>query len=356
MICTRRVNIHAFVFFLFFQIVNISRNKKMTTIVKSAIQSKKIVFHQDDLKKLSGKDGINTVNEKIGKSQHEIKGVYTIVRNGGTVLFQSKIDTKHTLLIHYPAETRSDYFYLLFYESSSCLNFRTNTEVSIDEKILNHQSKSGSIFWTSNVDVEVMIPTQTTVDFQLIVVHKSIFDDFIKAKIVLNKDKLSLMANSSEGIFHFSNCFYNTQKFIHGENNSIYQSDFAKESILEYLTLNIELSKYSFTLWSLFVVMFVEKKICDIPAIYKPNIEDLCQQFKYSESQLSKTFKQVFGIPVYKYHRHIHMEYARWLLETQQLNVGEVGEQLGYADRKAFSRTFKTHYMENPKFFKSRAL
>ena len=329
----------------------------MTTIVRSAIQSKKIVFHQDDLEKLSGKDGINIVNEKIGKSQHEIEGVYTNVRNGGAVLFQSKIiDTKHTLLIHYPAEIRSECFYLLFYKSSSCLNFRTNTEVLIDEKILNHQSKSGSIFWTSNVDVEVMIPTQATVDFQLIVVRKSIFNDFIKVKKVLNKDKLSLMVNSSEGIFHFSNCFYNTQKCIQGENNSIYQNDFAKESILEYLTLNIELSKYSFTLWSLFVVMFVEKKICDIPAIYKPNIEDLCKQFKCSESQLSKTFKQVFGIPVYKYHRHIHMEYARWLLETQQLNVGEVGEQLGYAHRKAFSRTFKTHYMENPKFFKSRVL
>jgi AraC-like DNA-binding protein len=329
----------------------------MKNIEKTNLLWNTLLLHKKDLEKLFCDSRANIVNEEVVMPKYTIDGACTNVYDKQSILIQSKIDIKSTLRIHYPAEIKSDCLFLLFYRSNSSLNFRTNVDFAIDEKILNHQSKSGSVFWTSNVDIEVMIPAETTISFRFLVIRKSTLENFINSKKILNKDNLILITKSCRPIFHFSNFFYTeNDSMSKSDYHFIYQENAIQELILKYLKINIELSNDYFTLWHLFTAMLIEQKICNTPATDKPNIEDLCKQLNSCEFQLLKIFKQVFGMTISKYHRHIHMEYARWLLETQQLNVREVGEQLGYSDRRAFSHIFKTHYMGNPKIFKSRTI
>ena len=83
-----------------------------------------------------------------------------------------------------------------------------------------------------------------------------------------------------------------------------------------------------------------------------PTIQFLADEFGLSASKLKVLFKQVFGKTIYKYFQEYRMEKARNLLSTKDLNVSEVGYEIGYSNLSHFSDAFKKQFGILPKQYK----
>ena len=134
------------------------------------------------------------------------------------------------------------------------------------------------------------------------------------------------------------------------------KKEYILNTFIKYFSLTNSLSIEKNTLWNFHNMLIIEQKISQMPADIKPNSTHLAQFFNYSPYQFSKLFKQLFGKSITEYHCCIHMEYACWLLETQQLSVIEVSNQLDFKNQKMFSYRFKSHFLVNPKMYKVKTI
>jgi AraC-like DNA-binding protein len=126
--------------------------------------------------------------------------------------------------------------------------------------------------------------------------------------------------------------------------------------LCKHLSLRRDQYRNQYTPLEFFTVLLVQQQLCEIPATEKPNIASLTNKVSESPKNYLELFQYIFGKTIYEYHRTIHMEFAKWLLETQKLSVSEVGKQLGFKTRNSFAQAFKVHYMSNPKIFKPRSI
>ena len=83
-----------------------------------------------------------------------------------------------------------------------------------------------------------------------------------------------------------------------------------------------------------------------------PTIQFLVDEFGLSASKLKDLIKQVFGKTIYKYFQEYRMEKARNLLSTKDLNVSEVGYEIGYSNLSHFSDAFRKQFGILPKQYK----
>jgi AraC-like DNA-binding protein len=70
----------------------------------------------------------------------------------------------------------------------------------------------------------------------------------------------------------------------------------------------------------------------------------LCQQFGLNEFKLKKGFKMMFAQTVFGYAHQLKMQLSRDMLMTQNMNVNETAELLGYSTPNHFSAAFKKMY------------
>lgn len=80
-----------------------------------------------------------------------------------------------------------------------------------------------------------------------------------------------------------------------------------------------------------------------------PELMDLAQQVGLNTRSLKEGFRQIFGQPPFAYLRDYRLEQARKLLATGDLNVVEVAQRVGFADRGNFARQFRVKFGVNPK-------
>jgi AraC family transcriptional activator of pyochelin receptor len=69
--------------------------------------------------------------------------------------------------------------------------------------------------------------------------------------------------------------------------------------------------------------------------------------------KLKEGFKQIYGDTVYSFLFDYKMEHARKLLESNQLNVNEVGLKIGYSTSSHFIAAFKKKFGTTPKKYVS---
>ena len=321
---------------------------------------KKITFHPADLRKNELFDEDEQIfNSWIENFYSGIDGKYSVFCSQQIVLWEGKLTTQSRLILTYPPETSSSHYYLLFFKSTNCLNIRVNVTVRINEKLLNVQSEAGSILWASNVGLELMIPTNTHVTFQLHVVPKTMLLKELESTTILITEKHKFFAESDVPLFYFSKKISECPNLFDINKNKLYYQRKREDilnSMINYFSLNDELSNEKFTLWDFHKMLIIEQQIAKMPADLKPNLAQLAQLFNFSPRVFSKLFSQLFGKSITEYHCSIHMEYACWLLETQQLSVVEVSNQLEFKSKKMFSNMFKSHYLVNPKIYKAKAI
>lgn len=72
-----------------------------------------------------------------------------------------------------------------------------------------------------------------------------------------------------------------------------------------------------------------------------PSLEQLAKMAEMSVSKLKVCFKQLYGMPVYKYHRNHKMKKAFEMIQTGRFSVKEVGIMMGYSNLSHFAAAFK---------------
>ena len=73
-----------------------------------------------------------------------------------------------------------------------------------------------------------------------------------------------------------------------------------------------------------------------------------------SPRQFNRRFKTVVGVTPTYYWQSIRCANAKELLQNTNLSVGDIAEQVGYADASYFSRTFRTHTGQSPGEFRQK--
>ena len=82
-----------------------------------------------------------------------------------------------------------------------------------------------------------------------------------------------------------------------------------------------------------------------------PNLQDLAQVLNLNPITISKHFPRYFGCTLGEYMRRIKIDRSLSLIESNQINLTEIGFQCGFADQSHFIRTFKNQTGFLPKQF-----
>ncbi|WP_068474080.1 helix-turn-helix transcriptional regulator [Saccharicrinis aurantiacus] len=73
----------------------------------------------------------------------------------------------------------------------------------------------------------------------------------------------------------------------------------------------------------------------------KITIQGLSEEFGVSVSKLKRDFKTLFDCSIYQFYTHAKMDEAYRLLKTGNLNITQVGFELGYTNMSKFTEMFK---------------
>jgi AraC-like DNA-binding protein len=79
-----------------------------------------------------------------------------------------------------------------------------------------------------------------------------------------------------------------------------------------------------------------------------PSLMELARQVGLNDCTLKRGFRQVFGTTAFGYLHRYRLEQARQLLETGDMNIAEVAQQVGFADRSYFTTAFRKQFGCNP--------
>ncbi len=74
----------------------------------------------------------------------------------------------------------------------------------------------------------------------------------------------------------------------------------------------------------------------------------LAELFDMSTRTFNRRFKAATGKTPLDYLQELRLNTAKELLQTSNLNIGEIAFKVGYTDVSYFSRLFKTHYQTSP--------
>lgn len=80
-----------------------------------------------------------------------------------------------------------------------------------------------------------------------------------------------------------------------------------------------------------------------------PSLQELADEVGLSLKKLKEGFKQIYGDSVFSFLFNYKMEFARKLLETNTVNVNEVGLQVGYSTSSHFIAAYKKKFGITPK-------
>lgn len=82
-----------------------------------------------------------------------------------------------------------------------------------------------------------------------------------------------------------------------------------------------------------------------------PSLQDLAKEVGLNIKKLKTDFKEFYGVPVFTFLLNYKMELAKKLLLEKQLNVNEIGLNLGYSTSSHFITAFKRKFGITPKQF-----
>ncbi|MCU0526237.1 MAG: AraC family transcriptional regulator [Elainella sp. Prado103] len=83
-----------------------------------------------------------------------------------------------------------------------------------------------------------------------------------------------------------------------------------------------------------------------------PSLLELARQVGLNDCTLKRGFRQVFGTTTFGYLHRCRLEQARQILETEDLNIAEVAQRVGFADRSYFTAAFRKQFGCNPSVYR----
>ena len=83
------------------------------------------------------------------------------------------------------------------------------------------------------------------------------------------------------------------------------------------------------------------------------SLAQLAAEYDMSVSHLQKLFKQVYGVPVYRYIKEYRLEQAAVELVRSRTPVTEIAQHAGYDNASKFSESFRKRYGKTPSRYRS---
>ena len=77
-------------------------------------------------------------------------------------------------------------------------------------------------------------------------------------------------------------------------------------------------------------------------------LQELIKPYHISESVVRKCFKDVYGKPVYQWHKEYRLQTARKLLEESSYSIIEIASMVGYDNPSKFSSAFYQFFSKKP--------
>ena len=90
------------------------------------------------------------------------------------------------------------------------------------------------------------------------------------------------------------------------------------------------------------------REILDGNLTNPPKSLDLAKQVGVNQTTLQKCFKQAFGTSIFSYVRQQKLELSRTLLRDTDLNIAEIGYQVGFSRPAAFTAAYRRHFGQPP--------
>lgn len=108
-----------------------------------------------------------------------------------------------------------------------------------------------------------------------------------------------------------------------------------------YMRLNGKEKEKHLTTEELDRLITVENKLVNGIFEEAPTIEDLAKMAAMSATKLKRSFKSIFGLPVYEYYQKHRMHVAKDILLSGKYTVKQVGQRVGYQNISHFAAAFK---------------
>jgi len=84
-----------------------------------------------------------------------------------------------------------------------------------------------------------------------------------------------------------------------------------------------------------------------------PSLSALSKMIGMNEYNLKVGFKNIYGLPAFKYLQQYRLNYSKQLLRNQQLQVSEIADEIGYSSASHFIDAFKKSFGLTPKKFQT---
>ncbi|NLR94350.1 helix-turn-helix transcriptional regulator [Flammeovirga agarivorans] len=97
--------------------------------------------------------------------------------------------------------------------------------------------------------------------------------------------------------------------------------------------------------------LYKAKEIMENNIHTPPTLNELSKLIGMNNNKLKKNFKQIFGMPVFKYLQIQRLQKAYQLLQNQESTVQEAAWQVGYESLSSFSHAFFKQYGFRPSKF-----
>jgi AraC-like DNA-binding protein len=102
------------------------------------------------------------------------------------------------------------------------------------------------------------------------------------------------------------------------------------------------------------VKVFEAERIKKIPLILTeradapPSISELARELSLNTTTMKREFKNMFGVPIYAYHRNLCLERAAMMLRDTSNSIAEIAVKNGYSGSVSFCGAFKKRYGLSP--------
>lgn len=171
--------------------------------------------------------------------------------------------------------------------------------------------------------------------------HINIDELFIK----VNEHNKLLIARSTKRI---DNIFWEMY-----QDHDIWKIDYLKIKVVELLYYLIASSfkedtqKQYYTRFQIKTVKKI-KKYLEENYTEKFTIQSIADQFDINITALRNCFKDIYGKPIYKWHKEYRLQVAKKLLENTNLPIIEIALQVGYDNPSKFSAAFSKQFHITP--------
>ena len=245
------------------------------------------------------------------------------------------------LFIKFIPEMSSEYWIILQYQSNNRVNSRINSDLPINIELLDKQSNFACLFLGGNVGVDFMLPANSVVDFQLVLIRKNRFTNNLKALSNKIEENFDLIIQSNLPVFYFFKGA-KISYILNHINSRISKRDFVIHLLTKLWGENKNTFEEDFSLLDFYQVLRIEHLIRMSKSVQNDLFWKSVNDSGISHLKYLNVFKKVFNKSLEEYQQEVLMEYAKILLKTEnKKSIAEIAEQLGYVKSKSFWQSFK---------------